>query len=261
MSEQNYSYIFRCTDKTEQECLRKLLFGEKAKHASWVKTIKKGDPVFLYNVDSNLLSGVYIAATDGGENLDPGAWKGGFPYQVKIEPIKDITYLPKSLIESFVKFYFVYGKSHPEPRLDVYTVNKLKEIFLSDGKKEVLPRKELSKGKIKTKDGHIVRSIWEERVDDWLTEKSLLHYYEKSLNIEEQLLSDFYIPHNLYIGNQDFYIELWGKKDEKYLKRKAKKIALYKKYNINLVEIFPQDLDNLDESLPPKLKEYGIDLL
>jgi len=52
--------------------------------------VKKRDFLFLWNLDSDLLYGVFRAATDAQFNLVPEAWEGKYPYQVKVEPIGKI---------------------------------------------------------------------------------------------------------------------------------------------------------------------------
>jgi hypothetical protein len=66
-------------------------------------------------------------------------------------------------------------------------------------------------------------------------------------------LSDFYLP------DGKVYIEFWGlENDQKYLDRKKKKIEFYKKNDIPLIELNDNDILNLDDHLPKKLKPYGI---
>ena len=68
--------------------------------------------------------------------------------------------------------------------------------------------------------------------------------YEKRVPIKEDVYCDFYIPKG------KIYIEFWGlKDDEAYIKRKEKKIELYKKYNLNLIEIDNDKIGNLDDYL------------
>jgi S-adenosylmethionine/arginine decarboxylase-like enzyme len=72
--------------------------------------------------------------------------------------------------------------------------------------------------------------------------------------IEEELYCDFYIP----LGKK-VYIEFWGKTDdEQYDKRMIKKIEIYKKHQLNLIELGDADILNLDDILPGKLLKYEI---
>jgi len=55
------------------------------------------------------------------------------------------------------------------------------------------------------------------------------------------------------------YIEFWGMEtDAKYSERKKKKLEFYKKNDIPLIELNDNDILNLDDHLPRKLKNYGI---
>ena len=45
---------------------------------------KKGDILFLLNIDTDKLYGPFIAETAGGEDLDPEAFNGKYPFQVKV---------------------------------------------------------------------------------------------------------------------------------------------------------------------------------
>jgi len=114
-------------------------------------------------------------------------------------------------------------------------------------------RKNFKAPEFRTEDGHYVRSKAEMIIDNWLYNKNITHAYEKRLPIEENLLSDFYIP----LGK--VYIEYWGYENQpKYLARKKTKQELYKKYEFNLIELQDKDVQNLDDILPTKLLKFGI---
>ncbi len=78
-------FVFACTEKTEGECFERMLFGTERAYGPVVIRIRKGDLLFLHNFDTNLLHGVFEAVSDGGFNVVPEAWKGRYPYQVRIE--------------------------------------------------------------------------------------------------------------------------------------------------------------------------------
>jgi hypothetical protein len=108
-------------------------------------------------------------------------------------------------------------------------------------------------GKYRTKDGHWVRSRAEIIIDDALYDYGIAHSYERRLPVEEEVYSDFYLP------GQSVYIEFWGlENDPKYLERKKQKIAIYKKYNLSLIELSDEHLVTLDDHLPRFLLKYGI---
>jgi DNA modification methylase len=80
-----HGFIFACTDKTERECFERSLFGTEKVYGPIVIRIRKGDLLFLNNLDSNSLYGVFKAVSDGDFNIQPDAWGGKYPYQVKVK--------------------------------------------------------------------------------------------------------------------------------------------------------------------------------
>lgn len=77
-------YIFACTGKTEKECLDRMLFAAGRIYGDRVLTVKKGDPVFLINLDTDTIHGVFVAKSEGKKNIELDAWKGRYPYQVRV---------------------------------------------------------------------------------------------------------------------------------------------------------------------------------
>ncbi|KAI9075996.1 hypothetical protein K1719_042068 [Acacia pycnantha] len=82
--------IFGCTNNTIQECISKLLFGLPAAHISYVKLIRPGLPLFLFNYNDRKLHGIFEAASEGKMNIDPCGWSENgsertrFPAQVRV---------------------------------------------------------------------------------------------------------------------------------------------------------------------------------
>jgi predicted nuclease of restriction endonuclease-like RecB superfamily len=105
---------------------------------------------------------------------------------------------------------------------------------------------------LRAQDGHCVRSKAELIIDNWLYVAKIVHAYERKLPIEEVIYCDFYIP------TGKVYIEYWGSEDDKYRARKATKLEIYKKYNLNLIELFDKEISNLEDKLPAKLLQFGI---
>lgn len=108
----------------------------------------------------------------------------------------------------------------------------------------------------RAQDGHMVRSRGEMLIDNYLYMARIAHAYERKLPIEEECYCDFYIP----AGN--VYIEFWGLEEQKdYVERKKIKLELYKKHNLNLIELKNEHISNLDDSLPKMLLEYKVVVL
>ena len=85
--------------------------------------VKKGYFLFLFDLDADLLYGVFRATSDAGLNIQPDAWKGKYQYQVKVEPIGKIIPLEKTkkLLKTLgIKRYSPIGKKALFKLLEVY---------------------------------------------------------------------------------------------------------------------------------------------
>ena len=78
-------FLFACTEKSEKECFDRSLFATDKVYAPIVIRVRKGDLLFLNNLDTDTLYGVFKAVSDGEYNIQPDAWKGKYPYQVKVD--------------------------------------------------------------------------------------------------------------------------------------------------------------------------------
>lgn len=118
--------------------------------------------------------------------------------------------------------------------------------------------REKFEAKHRTIDGHYVRSKAEMLIDNWLYQYGLVHAYERKLPIDEDVYCDFYIPS----GNgrpQAVYIEFWGlENDPRYTERKNKKIEIYKREGLSLIELTDADLQNIDDILAKKLRQFKV---
>jgi len=83
-------FFMLCTDSTEKECLEKGLFGDKQWLLPHLKSIKKGDIGFLLNVSKDQLLGIFAAEGEAELNIDPNAWDGKFPAQVKVKLLGEL---------------------------------------------------------------------------------------------------------------------------------------------------------------------------
>ena len=82
-------FLLACGESTEAECLTRMLFGTDRTYGPVVIRIRKGDLLFLNNIETDSLHGVFRAVTDGGFNIESKAWKGRYPYQVRVEMLDD----------------------------------------------------------------------------------------------------------------------------------------------------------------------------
>ncbi|KAA8534015.1 hypothetical protein F0562_031532 [Nyssa sinensis] len=72
--------IFGCKHNTFKECHFQQLFGLPAPHFAYVKNIKPGIPLFLFNYSDRKLHGIYEAASPGQMNINPYGWTDGSNY-------------------------------------------------------------------------------------------------------------------------------------------------------------------------------------
>jgi len=77
-------HIFACTSKSEKECFDRMLFATGWVYGENVLKIKKGDLLFLLNLDTDTLHGTFHAKSAGAKDIVPDAWKGRYPYQVQV---------------------------------------------------------------------------------------------------------------------------------------------------------------------------------
>lgn len=107
--------------------------------------------------------------------------------------------------------------------------------------------------KHRTLDGHYVRSKGELKIDNWLYMNGIVHAYDRQLPIEDDVLSDFYLP------SGKVYLQYWGSDHgEVDAKRQQQLRAIYAEHHFALIEVFPSEIDKLDEVLPARLREFGI---
>jgi len=107
-------------------------------------------------------------------------------------------------------------------------------------------------------DGHYVRSEAEQTIDNFLFRNGIIHAYEKRLPGDKCFYCDFYIPPRNKI-TQSIYIEYWGmENDETYLEIKNTKLEIYKREQLQLIEITKNNLKNLRAYLTEKLRLFHV---
>lgn len=84
------------------------------------------------------------------------------------------------------------------------------------------------------RDGHVVRSTYEQRVCEWLTAREISHEYEPRLPWDRRSAADF-------LAN-GWYVEIWGVTHSPlYGARRARKVAAYRAHSAPLIEIHAHD--------------------
>lgn len=89
-------HIFACTGKTEKECFERMLFSTNKVYAERVFHVKKDDVLFLLNIDTDVLHGVFKAKSDGRKDIVPEAWGGRYPFQIEVEKVGETKAIPKA---------------------------------------------------------------------------------------------------------------------------------------------------------------------
>ncbi|TVU21684.1 hypothetical protein EJB05_31336 [Eragrostis curvula] len=120
--------IFGCKHNTINECLTKQLFGLPSAHFVYVKNVKPGMPLFLFNYSDRKMHGIFEAACAGQLNIDQFAWsdngriKTQFPAQVRISTRSHCLPVPESQFKNAIsgnyhKFrHFYFELDHAQTR-------------------------------------------------------------------------------------------------------------------------------------------------
>lgn len=112
-------------------------------------------------------------------------------------------------------------------------------------------------------DGHIVKSMAEQTIDNYLCRHAIFHGYELPLAIgigREPLKPDFCLKNYLGEG-KDVYIEYFGMEgDPEYDKKTAYKMPIYREKGITLICLYrKEDGHNLEFALDQKLDKDNIE--
>ncbi|XP_047959317.1 class E vacuolar protein-sorting machinery protein HSE1-like [Salvia hispanica] len=120
-------FIFLCNMSTKLQCYQYRVFGLPFGRMEVVEKIKIGSKLFLFDFKSKLLYGAYEATCDGNLNLEPAAFGGQFPAQVKFKIFKECLPIHESSLRYIIKENYTGAKFKQE--LDGEQVAKLISNF------------------------------------------------------------------------------------------------------------------------------------
>jgi len=247
-------YIFTCNYGTERECFERKLFAMPISQWNLVCQVRKGDILFLLNYQSNRLHGVFEAATDGILNMEPDAFDGRFPAQVRVRRKMRCPPLDEAALLPLIKRGWIglskRGVLLFPPRLGPKFIDELWKIFL-----EIPPVPSAKTGLVgyKAKDGHITKSYGERFLDDWLYEH-LPYKHEYNYRVQRakrEVLCDWYIP------KIDLHIEFWEKKSREDPRAIEIKQKFYEDHSLRAIDIYENDLQIADRMIPARIREVA----
>lgn len=121
-------YIFMCNSKTKPDCFIYRVFGLPASRMAIVEKIMPNTKLFLFDFDVKLLYGLYVADSIGKLAIEPFAFEGRFPAQVKFSIVRDCLPLPEVALKEVLKENYS-GRSKFKQVLSEEQVNKLVSLF------------------------------------------------------------------------------------------------------------------------------------
>ncbi|KAI4332568.1 hypothetical protein L6164_017464 [Bauhinia variegata] len=131
-----FGAIFMSNTATKRECFQRRLFGLPSALSRFVKQVKAGMILFLFEHEKRQLHGVFEASCDGGIDIVPHAFSSlgkHFPAQVRFIPIWYCKPLPESIFCDAIKenyfsankFNFGLSENQVRRLLDLFSLRKI----------------------------------------------------------------------------------------------------------------------------------------
>lgn len=85
-----YGFVFACTNKSEKKMLDTLTFATSKVYGNKVLAIRPNDYVFLYNLDTDTLYGMFISCTEGKFDEKFNLYGKEYQFFVKVKPFGEV---------------------------------------------------------------------------------------------------------------------------------------------------------------------------
>ncbi|XP_007024946.2 PREDICTED: uncharacterized protein LOC18596430 isoform X3 [Theobroma cacao] len=145
-----FGAIFISNNSTKKECLRRKIFALPSSQYHFVKQVKAGMILFLFEFERRELHGVFQACSDGAMNILPHAFSSSgkeFPAQVKVNPMWNCLPLSENEFRDairenyFSRYKFNFGLSEDQ-------VRRLLLLFSFKRLKDQAPQRQLPRSKV-----------------------------------------------------------------------------------------------------------------
>jgi len=81
-------YVLYCNSDSQEQCLKNKNYACTGKKAKALTNMKSESTIFLYNTDNKTLLGPFTAASEGGTEMEEGAWAADIDEHSASENVK-----------------------------------------------------------------------------------------------------------------------------------------------------------------------------